>query len=71
MREIETMLQYTEKMWKNLKAYDRDNLEMYYILYWYSLKVFLECSELKRYFYKLILVLRDHLIKAELPKRKV
>lgn len=26
VREVNRMLDYTEKLWKNLEAYDRDNL---------------------------------------------
>lgn len=62
------MLEFTEKLWKNLEAYDRDNLEAYYDLYWYSLKVFLETSLVKKYYYKLILVLREYLLKEEMPE---
>lgn len=38
-------------------------MQMYDLLYWYSFKVFLETSRFKKYFYKLILVLRDYLVK--------
>lgn len=68
VREIDRMLDYTEKLWRNLEAYERDNLECYYELYWYSLKVFLETSLMKKYYYKLILVLREYLLKEEMPE---